>query len=171
MDIADLHGAIGQQLQQMFPAMDVLTYPDLTGRVSLPMLLIELAEFSDGTQPGNGELSLIARFEARLVVDPSRAHAEMQIRQLVCRLAAAIHFKTWGQPVGLARIQSVAPDGFKGELEGYLVWCVTFEHEIHVGDAEDWPVPEPGELLLGITTGSGPAEEYRRPEDILGGAG
>lgn len=166
MDIADLHRAIEQQLQGVFPNMEVLTYPDLEGRVSLPLLLIELAEFSDGTQPGNGELSLIARFEARLVMDPTRADAELHIRQLVCRLAAAIHFKTWGQPVGLARIQSVAPDGFKGELEGYLVWCVTFEHELHVGEVEEWPIPELGELLPGVTMGQWPADTYFKPQDL-----
>ncbi|MCG9083941.1 hypothetical protein [Laribacter hongkongensis] len=158
MDIATLHAAIEAGLSSALPGIDVLSYPDLAGRVRLPLVLLELAELEDGTPPGTGELALIARLEARVIVDPNQRDAELLVRQLACRLAAACHFKTWGLPIGLARVQSVAPDGFKADLDGYLVWCVTWTHEIHVGDIEEFPMPD-GATSIVVTVMPGPGAQ------------
>ncbi|MCG9104274.1 hypothetical protein LH462_11145 [Laribacter hongkongensis] len=159
MDMTTLHSAIETGLSAELPGVDVRSYPDLEGRVSLPLVLVELAELEDGTQPGTGELALVARLEARVVVDPNQRDAELLVRQLACRLAAACHFKTWGLPIGVARVQSIAPDGFKADLDGYLVWCVTWTHEVHVGDIEEFPMPDGATSIVVTVTPEPGAQE------------
>lgn len=143
MIIDDLHTAIETQLAAMLPDIDVRFYPQLDDgeRVSLPMLALELSGFDDDAPPGNSQLALLARFEARLVMDPNEADCDRLLPAMAAAIAARIHFQTWDQPVGPAKIGDIGPDGFKAALEGYSVWMIAWTHEIHVGEADDITVP------------------------------
>ncbi|MEQ6290531.1 hypothetical protein ACFPAG_07910 [Vogesella sp. GCM10023246] len=137
-----LHDAIKQRLAAALPDLDVQFYPDLGARVSLPLLVLELAEFDTGTDPGTGELALIATFQARLVCDPNQAGAELAIRQLAAHVAAQVHAATnFGQPVTPAKLRQIGPDGFRADLDGYLVWLVEWVHEMDIGEPSDITLP------------------------------
>lgn len=141
--IEALHDAIEQRLAAALPDLDVRFYPELAERVSLPLLVLELAEFEPGTDPGTGELALVAIMQARVVCDPTAAKAELAVRQLSTRVAALVHAATtFGQPVTPAKLRQIGPDGFHhAELDGYLVWLVEWVHELEVGEPSDIALP------------------------------
>lgn len=158
-----LHDAIEQRLAERLPLLDVRFYPDLGGRVSLPILALELSEFEPGTDPGTGELALIATVQARLVMDPTGSDAERAVRQLAARVGAEVHRSTtFGVPVTPAKIRQLGPDGFhRAELEGYLVWLIEWTHELDVGDPEDITLPAvvPRVVAWGVDPETGPGNE------------
>jgi len=141
--IEALHDAIEQRLAAALPEVDVQFYPELGERVSLPLLVLELAEFEPGTDPGTGELALVAIMQARVVCDPTAAKAELAVRQLATRVAAQVHAATtFDQPVTPAKLRQIGPDGFHhAELDGYLVWLVEWVHELDVGEPSDIALP------------------------------
>lgn len=141
--IEALHDAIEQRLAAALPEVDVQFYPELGERVSLPLLVLELAEFEPGTDPGTGELALVAIMQARVVCDPTAANAELAVRQLATRVAAQVHAATtFDQPVTPAKLRQIGPDGFHhAELDGYLVWLVEWVHELEVGEPSDIALP------------------------------
>jgi len=142
MNLTDLHRAIESTLRAALPGVDVASYPDLAGRVSLPLVVLELSEFEPGTDPGTGELALEAIMQARLVMDPNQTDAELYCRQLAARLAVAVHqARSFCQPVTPARIRQLGPDGFRADLDGYLVWLIEWQHELHIGDPLDLAMP------------------------------
>lgn len=142
MILADLHSAIESALRTALPGIDIVSYPYLAGRVALPLVVLELSEFESGADPGTGELALEAIFQARLVMDPNQPDAELHCRQLAARLAAAVHRAgAFGQPVTLARIRQIGPDGFRADLDSYLVWLVEWQHELHIGESDDLAMP------------------------------
>lgn len=171
LDLAELHDAIERRLAERFPAVQVEFYPDLQRRCSVPLVVLELSEFDDSRSPGDGTVGLVARFEARIVVDPNlptpRA-AEIAVRMLAARLAAEINFQCWGMPIGPAKILAISPDGFRAELDGYLVWMVEWTHEICVGSPEELPMPEleSGELQIGVGVGESAPDAYSRPAEL-----
>ncbi len=152
--IEALHDAIEQRLAAALPEVDVQFYPELGERVSLPLLVLELAEFEPGTDPGTGELALVAIIQARVVCDPSAAKAELAVRQLAARVAAQVHAATtFDQPVTPAKLRQIGPDGFHhAELDGYLVWLVEWVHELEVGEPSDIALPsfEPREVQWSV---------------------
>lgn len=158
-----LHDAIEQRLAGAFPLLDVQFYPNLGERVTLPLLALELSEFEPGTDPGTGELALIAIAQARLVVDPTDPDAERAVRQLAARVGAEVHRSTtFGVPVTPAKIRQIGPDGFhRAELDGYLVWLIEWTHELDVGEPEDITLPAivPREVAWGFDPETGPGSE------------
>ncbi|MBI3143818.1 MAG: hypothetical protein HYZ18_00825 [Pseudogulbenkiania sp.] len=158
-----LHDAIEQRLATAMPPLDVRFYPELTERVTLPLLALELSEFEPGTDPGTGELALIATVQARLVMDPTQPDAERAVRQLAVRVGAVVHRSTnFGVPVTPARIRQIGPDGFhRAELDGYLVWLIEWTHELDVGDPEDITLPAivPREVAWGFEPDTGAGSE------------
>lgn len=164
--IEALHDAIEQRLAAALPDLDVRFYPELAERVNLPLLVLELAEFEPGTDPGTGELALVAIMQARVVCDPTATKAELAVRQLATRVAALVHAATtFGQPVTPAKLRQIGPDGFHhAELDGYLVWLVEWVHELDVGEPSDIALPSfvPKTVAWGFDpeTGSEHEESY-----------
>ena len=167
MNLDTLHRAIETRLASRLPEISITSYPDLSGYVTLPLLVLELAEFDLGDDPGTGELALIAQFDARLVLDPTQHDAELNMRQLAARIAAEIHFQTWGLPVAPARIRDIGPDGFSAELDSYLVWRVSWTQALHVGEAQDLTLPtiNPTEVLIGINLDDDSPGELLNPQE------
>lgn len=153
MNLADLHAAIEAVLRAGLPGVDVQSYPDLGERVGLPLVVLETSEFSPADDSGTGELSLEATVQARLVCDPTQAGAEIAVRQLALRLAMLVYQgRSFSLPVTPARLRQIAPDGFRADLDGYLVWLIEWVHELDIGEPEalDMPVFHPVEVLFSV---------------------
>lgn len=134
VNLVALHEAILAGLAAGFPDVpQVAAYPDIRRRVAaLPAILVELSDLEPGADPGTGEAGLIGRFQARVIVDPNRRDAQMQVRQLAARLTACLRDADWGLPVGVARFVQAGEDAFNPDLDGYIVWLVDWTHEFSV---------------------------------------
>ena len=110
------------------------SYPRMRCELVAPACFVEVSEFDLGSNPGTQELAVIAQFEARLVVDRTIEDAEFVIRELALKLANLINQNTFESNISPAKIKSIEPDGFKPELDAFLVWCVTWSHEFHIGE-------------------------------------
>lgn len=156
-NLAQLHTAVvGGMRTKLIGIPTVDAYPIIHKRIHLPAVLVELSEMEPGADPGTGETALIGRFQARAIVDPNAADAEMQVRELAARIAVAITHETWGLDVSIAQLVQIGDDAFKPELDGYLVWVVEWTHEFHLGTAA-WPYPDDTgkTLLIGLHPGTG----------------
>ena len=159
-----MYQAIEQHVFGNVPGLKAVTaWPDIKDRIPLPAMFIEMAELEPGLDQGTGETVLVARFEARIVVDPIRAQHHQQAAHLAAQLAVLLRFQTWGQPIEPAEFVQAMQDWTKPELDGYTVWRVEWTHQIYLG-VEEWPWPDepPGSLVLNIDPGDGPV----KPEDL-----
>lgn len=163
-NLARLHDAVVAGLRAKLPGVPTVdAYPVIERRVRLPAVLVELAEMEPGEDPGTGETAIIGKIQARAIIDPARPGADLQVRELAARIAVAITHETWGLDVSVARLAQIGEDGFKPELDGYLVWIVEWTHEFHLGETT-WPYPDETGLtvLLGLypETGEGAQARY-----------
>ncbi len=86
-----------------------------------------------GKDPGTEELALRARFEARIVVDGTVEDSSLVVRSLAAEVARVVNKNTWEKNVSPAEFLSAEPDGFRPELDAYLVWMVDWSHQLHLG--------------------------------------
>lgn len=167
-DLDQLHDAIVTGLRAKLATVLGLTvedYPDLQRRVSIPAVLIELSEFEPHDDAGTGELDVWGHFEARCVIDPNDQGAQRTVRALAMQVANAVNREQWGLPVSPADVLDIAEDGFKPDLDGYLVWRVEWRHKFAVGESV-WTEAgiQPREIWLGIAPLIGPdhVADYHR---------
>ena len=163
-NLTQLHTAIVAGLRAKLAGVPTVdTYPVIRRSLRLPAVLVELAEMEPGDDPGTGETALVGRFQARAIIDPNQANADLLVRELAARIAVAITHETWGLGIGVAQLVQIGEDAFKPELDGYMVWVVEWTHEFHLGEAA-WPYPDESGLtvMLGMypETGEGRAEHY-----------
>lgn len=160
-NLAQLHTALVAGLRTKLAGVPTVdAYPVIQRRISLPAVLVELAEMEPGDDPGSGETALIGRFQARAVIDPTQSGADLQVRELAARIAVAITHETWGLPISIARLVQIGEDAFKPELDGYMVWVVEWTHEFHLGESA-WPYPDESGLtiMLGMYPETGAGKE------------
>lgn len=151
--LASLHQAIvaGLRCKLKSPWL-IAAYPDIQRTIELPAVLIELVELVElepGDDPGTGETALIARLQARVIVDPTRTQAEMWVRELAAQVAVAITHEQWGLPVTPAQLGRITEAMIRPDLEGYLVWSVEWSHELHLGTLV-WPYLDESNLTLSV---------------------
>ena len=138
----ELHTNICKTLQAKISAIKTCTaYPVLQKAVKAPAVFVELAQLEPGHDPGTEELALVAHFEARIVVDSLIKDAHVIVRSLASEVARVVNMNTFDLPISPARFVSAAPDAFKPELDAYLVWAVTWTHELHQGQSI-WTTPD-----------------------------
>lgn len=146
-----LFTTIELQLGEQLPGLEtVATWPDIRDRVRLPALFLELAELEPGTDPGNGRVGMVCRFEAYLIVASEVTGHHHQVAQLVTQLVVLLRAQYWGlDHLEAAEFVQAGPDWTKPELDGYTVWKVEWTQQIYLGE-EQWPWPdaEPGELII-----------------------
>jgi len=154
-DLQQLHTAILDGLRAKLVGISSIdAYPVLQRRICLPAVLLELAEFEPGQDPGTGETALIGRFQARAIVDPNKSAADLAVRELAARIAVAITHETWGLPIGIAHFVQAGEDAMKPELDGYLVWMIEWTHEFHLGKTMwQWPDESGLEIMIGFGSG------------------
>lgn len=159
--IEDLHNAILAEITSNISGIQTSgAYPKLQTTISVPALFVDLVSLEPGTDPGTDQLALIARFEARAIVN-SADNGPMKVRELAVEVARIINQKQFGMKVSCAKIVGIGPDSFSPELDAYDVWLVEWEHEFHVGDSIwDGSAIIPTEILLGYSPEIGvPHEE------------
>lgn len=133
---ADLHQAICTTLKREIPAIQTSEiYPAIRKELIAPAVFIELASLEPGKDPGTEELALKAKFEARVVIDSTIENASIIVRSLAAEVARVVNRNTWGMSVSPAEFLSGEVDGFRPELDAYLVWLVEWVHEVHLGQS------------------------------------
>ncbi|WP_223526685.1 hypothetical protein [Pseudomonas sp. BF-B-26] len=152
LSLDQLYQAVEQHLTTHLPGVQAVTvWPNISNRVALPAVFLELAEIEPGTDIGTGETTLVCRFEARIIVDPIKPHHQRQAVQLATQLAVLLRAQTWGLPVEPAEFVQAQQDWTQPALDGYTVWLVEWTQQVYLG-VEEWPWPDqpPGMLLIGF---------------------
>ena len=54
---------------------------------------------------------------------------------LTAELSRLVHRNQWGLEVSPAEFISAIPDAFKADLDAYLVWQITWQHQLHLGES------------------------------------
>ncbi|WP_425386564.1 hypothetical protein [Wolbachia endosymbiont (group A) of Barypeithes pellucidus] len=130
----DLHQAICSTLKEEIPAIQTCEiYPAIRKELLAPALFVELVSLESGKDPGTEELALKARFEARIVIDSTIENAPIIVRTLAAEVAKVVNKSTFSMNISPGEFLSAEPDGFRPELDAYLVWMVEWVHTIHVG--------------------------------------
>ncbi|BET33529.1 MULTISPECIES: hypothetical protein [Wolbachia] len=134
MNLQDLHQAICTKLKEEISAIQTCEiYPAIRKELVAPAVFVELASLEPGKDPGTEQLALKARFEARIVVDSTIENAPLIVRSLAAEVARVVNKNTWEKNVSPAEFLSAEPDGFRPELDAYLVWMVDWSHQLHLG--------------------------------------
>ncbi|WP_264706148.1 hypothetical protein [Wolbachia endosymbiont (group A) of Ancistrocerus nigricornis] len=135
MNWQDLHQAICSTLKEEIPAIQTCEiYPSIRKELVAPAVFVELSGFKKGHDPGTEELALKARFEARIVVDGTVEYSLLVVRSLAAEVARVVNKNTWNvKNISPAEFLSAEPDGFRPELDAYLVWMVDWSHQLHLG--------------------------------------
>ncbi|MFP3015783.1 MAG: hypothetical protein ACEY3B_05815 [Wolbachia sp.] len=133
----DLHQAICSTLKEEIPSIQTCEiYPSIRKELVAPAVFVELSGFEKGHDPGTEELALKARFEARIVVDGTVEDSSVVVRTLAAEVARVVNKNTWNvENIFPAEFLSAEIEGFRPELDAYLVWVVDWVHEIHIGES------------------------------------
>ena len=150
--LKNLHKAIVEELSKIKGIKTCAAYPKIRKKIAIPAILIELAEMQTGRDPGTGELALLVRWEARIIVDSIQENAGLDVRNLAATVALKIfQAVNFGLAITPAIIIDIGPDEFKPDLAGYEVWVVSWEHEIHLGQSIwDGEGIRPRNIYIGI---------------------
>ncbi|MFP3015665.1 MAG: hypothetical protein ACEY3B_05155 [Wolbachia sp.] len=135
MNWKDLHNAICTTLKEEISSIQTCEiYPLIRKELIAPAVFVELSSFEKGHDPGTEELALGVRFEARIVIDSTIENAAIIVRTLAVEVARVVNKNTWNmENVSPGEFISAEIDGFRPELDAYLVWLVEWFHEVHVG--------------------------------------
>ncbi|WP_253308731.1 MULTISPECIES: hypothetical protein [unclassified Wolbachia] len=135
MNLKDLHDKICTTLKKEISAIQTCeVYPAIRKELVAPAVFIELSSLEQGKDPGTEELALKARFEARIVVDSTIENAPLIVRTLAAEVAKVVNKNTWNiKNVSPGEFISAEIDGFRPELDAYLVWMVDWSHQLHLG--------------------------------------
>lgn len=144
-----LHQAICSTLKAEIPTIQTCEiYPTIRKELIAPAVFVELASLGPGKDAGTEELALKARFEARVIVDSTIENASIAARSLAAEVARIVNKNTWNMNVSPAEFISAESDGFRPELDAYLVWLIEWIHEVHVGQS----IWEEGKVKVHIIT-------------------
>ena len=135
MNLKDLHDKICTTLKKEISAIQTCeVYPAIRKELIAPAVFVELSGFEKGHDPGTEELALKARFEARIVIDSTIENAAIIVRTLAAEVAKVVNKNTWNiKNVSPGEFISAEIDGFRPELDAYLVWMVDWSHQLHLG--------------------------------------
>src|SRR6266576_1715581 len=135
MNFKDLHNAICTTLKREISSIQTCEiYPSIRKELVAPAAFVELSGFEKGHDPGTEELALKARFEARIVINSTIENAPIIVRSLAAEVARVVNKNTWNvKNVSPGEFISAEIDGFRPELDAYLVWLVEWSHQLHLG--------------------------------------
>lgn len=153
VDLVKLHQAITQEIQAAFPTLKVVEFyreeddRDALTTEQLPACLLELSEMVPTLEddPGTEQLTVSARFTARLVVGFRTPRAKLEIRRLAAAVAKFLRQKRWALkieddqveriPSGPAQVVAIMPDEFSPELDRFEVWAVEWTQSLDIGES------------------------------------
>jgi hypothetical protein len=152
--LSTLHTTIVARLTPDLPGVSVAAYPKLERRVTLPAVLVDLEEL-EPDDFGEGAFDCWARFTAYCICDPNAAGADLAVRNLAATVAVRIkQEEDFGTTVERqAEVLRVAPDAFRPDLDGYLVWAVEFRIGLALGETVWSANPAAGVSVATITVG------------------
>ncbi|MFP3027254.1 MAG: hypothetical protein ACEY3L_13855 [Wolbachia sp.] len=135
MILTELQKAICRILKKEISAIQTCeVYPTIRKEQLAPAVFVELSGFEKEHDPGTEELALRARFEARIVVDGTVEDSSVVVRELAAEVARVVNKNTWNvENISPAEFLSAEIEGFRPELDAYLVWMVEWVHEVHLG--------------------------------------
>ena len=143
--IDDLQDAIVLQLAEQYPDLSVDAYPDDRKALALPACLVELTDLEgvDSDDPMTGQVSALARFDIYVVLGFKTADVKREVRRLSAAIAAFVHKRRWGLPVGPTEFVSAGPDefdvvsdvvGVRGQRpDQWEVWRIEIQLLVHFG--------------------------------------
>jgi hypothetical protein len=130
--------AICNSIGAAFPILQTVeSYDPDRGEFLMPALFVNIDDMEGAAEddPATGQLALMVRFEAFLVLGFRAPSALRQAPALAAAIAHHIHLQRWGQPVRPAEVTLIEPDEFTPELDQFVVWRVDFQHVVHVGES------------------------------------
>jgi hypothetical protein len=160
-------------LKAQFPSVPTIEeYPQLRKKITAPSILVDLADLTPLADPGTGQLTLSARFEARVILDqvPSPDGVKSVLALDLAAAVAQYLFTRgrWGE-AGSAGEFRVEPDQFKPELAAYCAYLVEWTHEIRLGTSV-WTGDgvTPTQIYVGLDpeVGSGHEDDYVEVVDV-----
>lgn len=132
----EVHDGIVSTLQAQFPDVHVEAYRLDRSSLPVPAMLVEMTEFEDyETDPGTGQLAVMAHFEAQIIISfrqPGK-NAKREVRRLAAAVAAFARLQRWGCKIGPAEVVGAWPDDFDPDLDKFEVWRVEWRQVIHLG--------------------------------------
>lgn len=131
--IQSLLNSIQSQILNLNDIESCLIYPSAREELRAPLVVLEVAGFSQGDDPATEELALNANIEARVVVDSSIENAEIVCQSIACNVANLAHLNNFGCEVSLGKISGISKDFFKPEFDAYVCWLVEWSHQLHLG--------------------------------------
>lgn len=144
------------------PTISADAPPRQNRSLRVPAIYLEMADFSQMQAAGDSRLLTDVRWEARCLVDPNLARADLMLRALVGRVVVALHDVRRPVPGhGHLRLVQAGPDAFRPEVEGYLCWVVEFGTEIALGELEPEGIT-PSEIYLGTSIAGGIPDAHER---------
>lgn len=167
--IDNLHNAILAGITSSIAGIGTYgSYPKVREVVITPAIFLDMVSMDMGNDPGTGQLAVLARFQARVIIKSSD-NSQMQVRNLAAEIARVVYNQSFGQNVTPAKIVSIGSDGFSPELDAYDIWLVEWEHEFHLGESVwDGDAVLPDKIFLGFSPEVGFSHEndYEQIETI-----
>jgi hypothetical protein len=136
IDLDALHATIIAAIAAEFPALQTVEfYREDRTEVTAPACLLNLSEFEgDGEDPGTGQLAVMCRFEAEIIMGFRTPAAKQEIRKLCAAFSAFLHRARWpGGRVTPAQDIHAYQSDFKPALDQYEVWTIEWKQGINLG--------------------------------------
>lgn len=189
VDLAVLHAAIVADIKAAFPDLRTVEfYREDRKTLPMPACLLEMVDLEAmlDDDPGTDQLSVMAQFEAELVIGFRTPQAKLSIRMLAASLSAWLRNRKWTDytgtrpklPTGAAQVigayqddfNIVGRDGDRG-LPQYEVWRVEWQQMIHLGQTvwtDEGETPSDPMFSWSPEIGDGHEDDYQ-PVDGVGG--
>lgn len=167
MTLTDMVDATVAKLRAAMPDVPTIEGdppPHSQRSIRVPAVYLEISELEPVSNPGDGRISVDARFEARCIVDPNGSRSHLAVRELASRVVRAL--QEIRRPVaghGHIRIERAGDEMFRPKMDGYEVWVVEYGIEVYLGELEPAGVT-PTEIYFGMTPTIGPnhVPDYER---------
>lgn len=168
IDLDVLTSAIVASIAAAFPTLQtVRAYDPDPGEFPLPALFVAIEDMEGvpDDDRGTGQLPLLVRFEAVLVVGFKAPSALRAAPKLAAAIARHIYQQRWGQPAGPAEVTVVEPDEFLPILDRFVTWRIEWQQIVHIGESvwrDDGTLPS--QVLASWAPDIGPANESKYSE-------
>ena len=135
-----LHQEIVQGISALPGVQHCGAFPRRMDQVTLPAVLVDLAELESTNDPGTGELALISHWEARVMVSESNGNeqdnGEVVLRSVILSVMLWLYGHTWPQKnIGCAKLKQASPDHFAPERQGHTIWLIEWTHDLRLGQS------------------------------------
>lgn len=138
VDLGELHQAVLDRIAGEFPALQTVEdYRELRSELALPAVLVNLEDFEavPESDPLTGQLAVMSRWRAQIVIGFRTDVAQREIRRLAAAIGLFIQGQRWGEAVAPAEVLLIAPDDFEPALDQFVVWSVEWQQIIHLGES------------------------------------